>query len=119
MTSRNKTTTCQWRWDRFDVKHVTSLAWASRNCVGRDCNMESTHQAMHRRLIQDEKEATGIIAAELHQFVHDAATIAGMTYRCKQSDLILPCINIKDVRLAWLQDGGEANLVRLAWMFYY
>ncbi len=119
MTSRNETTPCQWRWDRFDVKHVTSLAWASRNCVGMDSDMESTHQAMHRRVIQDEKEATGIIAAELHQFVHDAATIAGMTYRCKQTNLILPCINIKDVRLAWLQDGGKANLVRLAWIFYY
>jgi hypothetical protein len=83
MTSRNEKTTCQWRWDRFEVKPVTSLAWASRNFVGRDSNMESTHQAMHRRVIQDEKEATGIITAELHQFVHDAATIAGMTYHCK------------------------------------
>jgi hypothetical protein len=73
----SKTTTCQWRWDRVDVKPVTSLAWASRNCVGRDSNKESTHQPMHRRVTQDEKEATGIIAAELHQFVHDAATIPG------------------------------------------
>jgi hypothetical protein len=69
--------------------------------------MASTHQPMHRRVIQDEKEATGIIAAELHQFVHDAATIPGMTYRCKQTNLILPCINIKDFCLAWLQDGAR------------
>jgi hypothetical protein len=81
-----------------------------------DSDMESTHQAMHRRVIQDEKEATGIIAAELHQFVHDAATIAAMTYRYKQTNLIL---FIKDVRLAWSQDGREANLVHFAWIFHY
>ena len=74
---------------------------------------------MQRRVLQDVKVASHIIAVELHKLLHDAAKITGMTYRCKITQHILPCINSKDIRQAWMQDGGEANLQRLAWMFYY
>ena len=73
----------QWRWDRFDAKKVTSVAWASRNCVGMDSHLPEAHQAMQRRVLQDEKAAGQIIASELHLFLHDAANITQMTYRCK------------------------------------
>jgi hypothetical protein len=120
MTSNtNRPPPIQWRWDRFDAKKVTSLTWASRSCVGKDCNLLSTHQAMQRRVLQDEKAATHIIAGELHKLFHDAANITGMTYRCKLTGHTLPCINSKDIQLAWMQDGGEENLKRMAWMFYY
>jgi hypothetical protein len=120
MTSNNnRTPPIQWRWDRFDAKQVTSLAQASRSCVGGECHLLSTHQAMHRRVQQDKKEVSHIIAGELHKLLHDAANIAGMTYRCKLTGHILPCINSKDIRLAWMQDGSEENMQRLAWMFYY
>jgi hypothetical protein len=119
MTSSTKQPSSQWRWDRFDARKVTSVAWASRNCVGKDSNMLSSHQAMQRRVIQDEKAAVNIIVSELHQLLHDAANITGMTYRCKQTQHTLPCINSKDIRQSWNQDGSEANLQRLAWMFYY
>jgi hypothetical protein len=120
MTSNNnRQPPSQWRWDRFNAKHVTSLAWASRSCVGRDCNVLSTQQAMHRRVLQDEKAATHIIAGELHKLFHDAANITGMTYRCKLTGHTLLCINSKDIRLSWMQDGSEENLKRMAWMFYY
>jgi hypothetical protein len=109
----------QWRWDRFDAKKVTSVAWASRNCVGMDSHLPEAHQAMQRRVLQDEKAAGQIIASELHLFLHDAANITQMTYRCKLTQQTLACINSKDIRLAWMQDGGETNLKRLAWMFYY
>jgi hypothetical protein len=63
MTSNNsRPSPSQWPWDRFDAKHVTSLAWASRSCVGKDWNLLSTHQAMQRRVLQDEKVAMQIIA---------------------------------------------------------
>jgi hypothetical protein len=118
-SSTDRAPPSQWRWDRFDAKQSTSLAWASRNCVGRDGNLLSNQQAMQRRVLQDVKAASHIIAVELHKLLHDAAKITGMTYRCKISRHILPCINSKDIRQAWMQDGGEANLQRLAWMFYY
>jgi hypothetical protein len=125
-SNSNETPPTQWRWDRFDAKQVTSVARASRSCVGKDCNLLSTHQAMQRRvLLQDKKAASlHIIAGELHKLLHDAANIVGMTYRCKltQHKLTqhtLPCINSKDIRLAWMQDGGEDNMQRLAWMFYF
>jgi hypothetical protein len=96
MTSNDKRPSkTQWLWDRFDTKPVTSLAWASRSCIGRDCNLLSTKQAMQRRVLQDKKEATHIIAGELHQLFHDAANITKMTYRCKLTGYTL------------------------AWMFYY
>jgi hypothetical protein len=120
MTSNdNRPSKTQWRWDRFDAKQVTSLAWASRSCIGRDCNLLSTKQAMQRRVLQDEKAATHIIAGELHQLYHDAANITKMTYRCKLTGYTLPCINSKDIRQAWMQDGSKDNMQRLAWMFYY
>jgi hypothetical protein len=104
MTSNdNRPSTTQWRWDRFDAKQVTSLAWASRSCIGRDCNLLSTKQAMQtRQVLQDEKAATPIIAGELHQLFHDAANITKMSYG-----------------QAWMQDGSEENMQCLAWMFYY
>mgnify|MGYP002807830657 CR=1 FL=1 len=74
---------------------------------------------MQRRVLQDEKAATHIIAGELHQLFHDAANIAKMTYRCKLTGYTLRCINSKDIRQAWMQDRSEENMQRLAWMFYY
>jgi hypothetical protein len=79
----------------------------------------STHQVMHRQMLQDKKEASHIIYGELHKLLHDAAIIAGMMYRCKLTGHILPCINSKDIQLAWMQDGSKANMQCLAWMFYY
>jgi hypothetical protein len=38
---------------------------------------------MQRLVVQEEKAATHIIAGELHKLFHDAASITGMTYRCK------------------------------------
>jgi hypothetical protein len=117
--SSDKSTPSQWRWDRFDAKQVMSLAWASHSCVGKDCYLLSTHQAMQRRVIQDKKGATHIILGELPGLFHEAANITGMTYRCKLTGHALPCINSKDIRLAWMQDGSEENMQKLAWMFYY
>jgi hypothetical protein len=74
---------------------------------------------MQRRVLQDKKAATHIIAGELHQLFHDAANITKMTYRCKLTGYTLPCINSKDIRQAWMQDGSKENMQRLAWMFYY
>jgi hypothetical protein len=120
MTSNdNRPSKPQWRWDRFDAKQVTSLAWASRSCIGRDCNLLSTKQAMQRRVLQDEKAATHIIAGELHQLFHDAANITKMTYRYKLTGYTLPCINSKDIQQDWMQDRRKENMQCLAWMFYY
>jgi hypothetical protein len=120
MTSAATTPRIQWRWDRFDAKKVTSVAWASRNCIG-PVNSDETnsHEAMQRRVLLDEKASTRIINAEVHQLLHDAAEITGLTYSCKLTQHLLPCISIKDIRKSWTQDGGEENLRRLAWMFYY
>jgi hypothetical protein len=74
---------------------------------------------MQRRVIQDKKAATHIILGELHRLFHGAANITGMTYRCKLTGHALSCINSKDIRLAWMQDGSEENMQKLAWMFYY
>jgi hypothetical protein len=74
---------------------------------------------MQRQVLQDEKAATHIIAGELHHLFHDAANITKMTYRCKLTGYTLPCINSKDIRQAWMQDGSEDNMQCLAWMFYY
>jgi hypothetical protein len=119
MAGTIETRPSQWRWDRFDAKKVTSIEWARRNCVGHDNDTHSAHQAMQRRVLQDEKAASRIIAGELHQLLHDAADITGMTYRCKLTCHTLACINSKDIRLSWRQDGSAENRQRLAWMFYY
>jgi hypothetical protein len=119
MTSTNETPPSQWRWDRFDAKKVTSVAWARQNCLGNDTDNPSTHHAMQQRVLQDEKAASRIIAGELHQFLHDAADITGMTYRFKLTGHTLACVNSKDIRLRWVQDGSAENLHQLAWMFYY
>jgi hypothetical protein len=56
----------------------------------------------------------------VHQLLHAAADITGLTYSCKLTQHMVPCISIiKDIRKAWTQDGGEDNLRQLAWMFYY
>ena len=119
MTTPSVTSAAEWRWDRFDAKKVTSVAWASRNCVGHDSHLPEAHQAMQGRVLQDEKAAGRIIASKLHLLLHDGANITGMTYRCKLTQQTLACINSKDIRLAWMQDGGEENLKRLAWIFYF
>jgi hypothetical protein len=109
----------QWRWDRFNARSLTSAAWASRNCIGKDNTQLSTHQDMQQRVIQEQKSAEHIISSELHQLLRNAANITGMTYCCKLTQHTLACINSKDIRLSWIQDGSNANLQRLAWMFYY
>ena len=119
MASTNKPPPCQWRWDWFHAKKTTSVAWARRNCVGAGSDNPDNHQAMHRRVLQDEKVSAHIIIGELHQLLYDAGEITGMTYFCKVTQQTLACINNKDIRLAWVQDGGAANMQRLAWMFYF
>ena len=74
---------------------------------------------MQRRVILDKNAASLTIASEVHQLLHVAANITGMTYRCNLTNHTLACINTKDIRLSWMQDGGEENLQRLAWIFYY
>jgi hypothetical protein len=112
-------TTVQWRWDRFDAKKVTSVDWARRNCVGNDLLSFGAQQAMQKQVIQEAKAAGLTIGSEIHQLLHDAAEITGMSYCCKLTGHTLPCINSKDIRLSWMQDGSAENLQRLAWMFYY
>jgi hypothetical protein len=100
MTSNNNGTppSQQWRWDRFDAKLVTSLAWANRSCVRKDyTNLLSIHHAMQRRVLQDKKAASHLIVGKLHKLLHDVADIAEMTYRCKRMQHTLPCTNSKDI----------------------
>jgi hypothetical protein len=99
----------QWRPDRFDARKATSAAWAGRNCVGKDSNELSSHLAMQRIVIEEKRRATEIITQELHE----------MTYCDRLTQHSLACINSRDVRRSWSQDGSEANLKRLAWIFYY
>jgi hypothetical protein len=109
----------QWRWDWFNAKHATTAEWASQNCVGVDRENPGTHSMMQRQVLQEEKTAGQIIAGELHQFIYVAAKITGMTYCCKLTQQTLACINHKDIRLSWIQNGDNANMKRLAWMCYY
>jgi hypothetical protein len=109
----------EWRWDRFNARKVTTVAWASRNCVGKDGNDISAHQEMQKQVMGEQKYADNIIVSELHEFFRVAATITGMTYHCKQTQHNLACMNVRDIRLSWLQDGSVDNLQRLVWMFYY
>jgi hypothetical protein len=115
----NTTPKAQWRWDRFNARTLTSAAWASRNCIGTDNAELRTHQAMQQRVLQEQKSAELIITSELHQLLRNAANITSMTYCCKLTQHTLACINSKDIRQSWLQDGSDANLKRFAWMFYY
>jgi hypothetical protein len=87
--------------------------------VGTDSSNISTHHAMQQRVMQEQKTAERIIVSEIHQLLHDAATLTTMQYCCKQTHHMMPCISSKDIRQSWLQDGSEANLQRLAWIFYY
>jgi hypothetical protein len=119
MEYNTTSTPTQWRWDWSDPKKVTSIEWAGRNCVSVSANNHELHRAMQKQVLQDVKRAAHIIAGELHQLLHDAAEITGITYCCKLTQQTLPCINNKDIRMAWLQDGQEANMQRLAWIFYY
>ena len=92
MAITNKPPSCQWHWDRFDAKTTTSVAWACQNCVGAGSDNPYNHQAMHRRVLQDEKALAHIIIGELHQLLYDAAN--------KLTHQTLACINNKDIRLA-------------------
>ena len=109
----------EWRWDRFNARKVTTVAWASRNCVGKDGGDISAHQDMQKQVMEEQKYANSIIVSELHEFLRIAATITGMTYHCKTTQHNLACMNVRDIRLSWLQDGSIDNLQRLVWMFYY
>jgi hypothetical protein len=109
----------EWRWDRFDARKVTTVAWASRNCVGRDSGEVSAHNEMQKQVMEEQKYADGIIVSQLHELLREAAKITGMTYLCKQTKHNIVCTNIKDIRLSWIQDGSVNNLQRIVWMFYY
>lgn len=105
----------QWRWDRFNAKKVTTVTWASRNCVGADPD----HLAMQKLVMEDKRRATMIITLEQQQLLREGAAITGMTYTCKHTNHALACINSRDIRASWIKDGSEANLKRMAWMFYF
>jgi hypothetical protein len=109
----------QWRPDRFDARKATSTAWAAKNCVGKDSDQHSSHVAMQQIVMNDKRRAAEIITQELQELIRDAAAITGMMYVDRLTQHALPCINSRDVRRSWSQDGSEANLKRLAWMFYY
>jgi hypothetical protein len=111
--------TVEWRWDRFNARKVTTVAWASRNCVGLDSGVASKHQEMQKQVMEEQKYADNIIVSELHEMLRIAATITGMTYHCKRTQHNLACVTHKDIRLSWLQDGSKENLQRLVWIFYY
>jgi hypothetical protein len=111
--------TKQCRPDRFDARKTTSAAWASRNCVGKGSDQLSSHIAMQKIVMDEKRRAAEIITHELHELIRDAAAITGMTYVDRLTQHSLPCINSRDIRRSWSQDGSEANLKRLAWMFYY
>ena len=109
----------QWRWDRFDVRRVSSEAYTSRNCVGPDREDPLAIVAMHKQVILDKKKVEEIISNEIHLLLREGAEVCGMTYFCKLTKLDLPCMNSKDIRQSWLQNGNEENLQRMAWLFYY
>jgi hypothetical protein len=117
----------EWRWDRFDARKVTTVAsrkvttgaWASRNCVGRDSGEVSAHNEMQKQVTEEQKYADGIIVSQLHELLCKAAKITGMAYLCKQTKHNIVCMNIRDIRLSWIQDGSVSNLQRIVWMFYY
>jgi hypothetical protein len=56
---------------------------------------------------------------EIQKLLHEAATITGMTYNDTHTKHSLACINGRDIRASWMQDGSEVNQKRLAWIFYY
>ena len=56
MESNTTSTPTQWRWDRFDPKKVTSIEWASQNCVSVSGNNHELYRAMQKRVLQDERE---------------------------------------------------------------
>jgi hypothetical protein len=103
----------EWRWDHFNARKVTTVAWASRNCVGKDGGDISSHQEMQKRVMEEQKYADSIIVSELHEFLCMAATTTGMTYHCKWTQHNLACMSVRDIRLSWLQDGSLNNLQRL------
>jgi hypothetical protein len=109
----------QWRPDRFNARKATSAAWAGKNCVGRDSEQHSSHLAMQKIVMEEKRRALEIITQELQELIRDAAAITGMTYVDRITQHSLPCINSRDVRRSWTQDGSEVNLKRLAWMFYF
>lgn len=109
----------QWRWDRFNVRALTTVDYARRNCVGNDCDELETQRDMQQTVIEEQKHVDHDIVSELHELLRKAASITGMTYWCKLTNHKLACTTIKDIRLSWVQDGSQENIQRIAWMFYY
>ena len=111
--------TKQWRPDRFDARKATSIDWARRNCVGTHCNDPQSHHDMQQEVMADKRLAGELITRRLHALIREAANITGMTYCDPLTQHSLACINSKDVRKSWIQDGSALNLQRVAWMFHY
>ena len=109
----------EWRWDRWCVRTGTTLEWAARNCYGKDKDDPVAHEAMQNLIIQEQKRAETIVAAETVSLLGTATKITGMTYHNKLTGQQLPCIKPRDVRDSWTQDGSDSNMKRLAWIFYY
>jgi hypothetical protein len=109
----------QWRWDRFNARTRTSEAWAARNMVGTTTNDLSDIHPLQRQVMGEKKECEAIIAMEIQKLLREAASITGMTYNDTHTKHSLACINGRDIRASWMQDGSDINQKRLAWMFYY
>jgi hypothetical protein len=109
----------EWRWDRFNVRDGTSANWAARNCTGSDGTTPQAQRLMQHQIQQEQKHMEVEVIAEIHLLLRTAAEITGMTYKCKYTQYVLPCIKTRDIRMAWVQDGSAENQKRLAWMFYY
>ena len=54
----------EWRWDRWCVRMGTTLEWAARNCYGKEKDDTVAHEAMQNLIIQEQKRAETIVAAE-------------------------------------------------------
>jgi hypothetical protein len=109
----------QWRWDRFNARGLTGEAWAARNIVGTMADQEVETKPMQRQVTEEKKESDALIVMEIQKLLREAATITGMTYHDTQTNHSLACINGRDIRASWMQDGSNVNLKRLAWIFYY
>jgi hypothetical protein len=109
----------EWRWDRFNVRKPTTKEWAARNCFGIEGNTDEARNAMHVKVLEEKREAEQLIRSEINELLRVASEITGMRYKCKYTEHNLKCITIKDLRVAWVQDGSAENLMRMAWMFYY
>jgi hypothetical protein len=117
-TNRNQPMV-SWRWDRFNARGVTSEAWAARNIMGTTVDHVEETQPILRQVMEEKKESDAIIVMEIQKLLREAAAITGMTYHDTHTKHSLACINGRDIRASWMQDGSNVNLKRLAWMFYY